>query len=188
MARWEPNAHGRLAEAALELFAEHGYEQTTVAEIAERAGLTKRTFFRYFADKREVLFGAGTEFQDLIVDAATKAAPEAAPLEVVAAGLRAGGELLEGRRDFARRRAAVIAATPELQERELIKMASVGKALTQVLRERGVHEPEASLTAEAGVAAFRIAFERWAQGEDPRELPELIRGSLATLRALSSAA
>jgi AcrR family transcriptional regulator len=188
MGRWEPNAQGRLAEAALELFAEHGYEQTTVADIAERAGLTKRTFFRYYADKREVLFGAGTEFQDLIVGAATAAPPEAAPLDTVAAGLRAGGELLEGRRDFARRRAAVIAANPELQERELIKLASVAKALAQVLRDRGVHEPEASLTAEAGVAAFRIAFERWAQGEDRRDLPELTRASLAALKALSAAA
>ena len=188
MARWEPNAQGRLAEAALELFAERGYEQTTVADIAERAGLTKRTFFRYYADKREVLFGAGTEFQDLIVEGATGAAPDAAPLDVVAAGLRAGVDMLEGRRAFARRRASVISANPELQERELIKMASVAKALAQVLRDRGIAEPEASLTAEAGVAAFRIAFERWAQGEDLRDLPELTRASLAALRALSSAA
>jgi AcrR family transcriptional regulator len=188
MARWEPNAQGRLAQAALELFAERGYEQTTVADIARRAGLTKRTFFRYYADKREVLFGLGSEFQDLIVDGATAAPSDATPLETVAAGLRAGGEVLEGRRDFARRRAVVIAANPELQERELIKLASVGKALAQVLRERGVDEPEASLTAEAGVAAFRIAFERWVGGDDPRDLPELTRGALAVLRALSSAA
>jgi AcrR family transcriptional regulator len=188
MARWEPNAQARLAQAALELFAEHGYEQTTVAEIAQRAGLTKRTFFRHFADKREVLFAGGPSFQDLIVDAAAATAPDARPMEAVAAGLRAGGEVLEERREFAQRRALVIAANPELQERELIKMASLGQALTQLLRDRGVGEPEASLTAEAGVAAFRIAFARWADDEDRRDLPTIVRESLAALRTLSSAA
>jgi len=187
MARWEPDAEGRLAQAALELFAERGYEQTTVAEIAERAGLTKRTFFRHFADKREVLFGGGPSFLDLVVDGAAATPLEARPMEAVAAGLQAAGEMLEGRREFARKRALVIAANPELQERELIKMASMGQALTQLLRERGVGEPEASLTAEAGVAAFRIAFARWVDGEDPRDLPTIVRESLAALRTLSSA-
>ena len=188
MARWEPDAQGRLAQAALELFAERGYEQTTVAEIAERAGLTKRTFFRHFADKREVLFGGGTAFQDLVVDGAASAPADARPLEAVAAGLVAAAEMLEGRRAFAHQRATVIAANPELQERELIKMANLGQALAAHLRERGVGEPEASLTAEAGVAAFRIAFARWVAGEDPRDLPTIVRGSIATLQAISSAA
>jgi AcrR family transcriptional regulator len=187
MARWEPNAHGRLAQAALELFAERGYEQTTVAEIADRAGLTKRTFFRYFADKREVLFGGGTSFQDLVVDHVASAPADARPIDAVAAGLEAAGELLEGRRDFARRRATVIAANPELQERELIKMASLGRALAEQLADRGVGEPEASLTAEAGVAAFRIAFARWVADEDLRDLPTIIRASLATLGSVTHA-
>src|SRR5690349_15711382 len=151
MTRWEPDARGRLAQAALELFDERGFEQTTVEDIAARAGLTKRTFFRYFADKREVLFGGGTEFRDAVVRGLAGAPADAAPIEAVTAGLAAAGTLLEDRRAFARRRQRVIAANAELQERELVKLASVAAALSSGLRERGVEEPEASVTAEAGV-------------------------------------
>jgi AcrR family transcriptional regulator len=184
--RWQPDAQGRLAKAALELFAERGYEQTTVAEIAQRAGLTKRTFFRYFADKREVLFGAGTEFQDLITAAAAAAPPDAAPLEAVAAGLVAAGAMLEERRAFARQRQAVIAANPELQERELMKLDSVTQALTATLRDRGAGELEASLAAGAGLSAFHIAFQRWVHGLDERPLPEGIHAAIAGLRAVAA--
>ena len=185
MARWQPDAQGRLAQAALELFAEHGYEQTTVAEIAERAGLTKRTFFRYYADKREVLFGAGTEFQDLVVRGAAAAPPDATPIAVVGAGLEAAGAMLEERRPFARQRQAVIAANPELQERELMKLDAVTQALAATLRERGVSELEAGLAAGAGVAAFHVAFGRWVRGDDERDLPAVVRTALGTLRAVA---
>lgn len=184
VARWEPNARGRLEEAALELFAERGFEQTTVAEIAERAGLTKRTFFRYFADKREVLFGAGKAFQQAFVDSLAEAPADAAPLDAVAVSLFAGARILQDRREFARRRQAVIAANPELQERELIKLASIAAALAAGLRARGVAEPAASLAAEAGIAVFRVAFERWVAEDEERELAALIREGLHELRTV----
>ena len=161
MSRWEPNARGRLEQAALDLFAERGFEQTTAAEIAERAGLTKRTFFRHFADKREVLFGGGAELQAIFVDNLAGAPPSAAPIDALAASLEAAGAMLQERHAFARRRQAVIVANPELQERELVKLATIAAALAATLRERGVAEPAASLAAEAAIAAFKVGFERW---------------------------
>ena len=116
MGRWEPNARGRLEQAALELYVERGFEQTTVAEIAERAGLTERTFFRYFADKREVLFAGADVLQELLVSAVVGAPGSVAPLEAVAAALEAAGPLLQERREYSRRRQAVIDANAALQE------------------------------------------------------------------------
>ena len=184
MSRWEPNAQERLADAALELFAEHGFDQVTVDQIARRAGLTRRTFFRHFADKREVLFG-GTAFHDAVAAGLSAAPPDAAPLDVVAAGLAAAGELLQGRRAFAVRRQAAIAASRELQERELVKLAGTAATAAAALRDRGVPEPAASVTAEAGVAAFRVAFERWATDPDAPPLPAVIDDALAQLRAVA---
>lgn len=188
MGRWEPNARGRLEQTALELYVERGYEQTTVAEIAERAGLTERTFFRHFADKREVLFaGAGT-LQDLLVTAVADAPDAVAPLEAVAAALEAAGALLQERREYSRRRQSVIDANPALQERELIKLAALASALAGALRRRGVTGPAASLTAEAGIAVFKIAFERWISETGQSDLPRLIRESLDELRTVTAGA
>ena len=164
MGRWEPNARGRLEQAALELYVERGFEQTTVAEIAERAGLTERTFFRHFADKREVLFAGAGALQELLVSAVAGAPDSAAPIDAVAAALEAAGALLQERREYARQRRPSSPRTPELQERELIKLASLAAALADALRRRGVTDPAASLTAEAGIAVFKIAFERWISG------------------------
>ena len=186
MGRWEPNARGRLEQAALELYVERGFEQTTVAEIAERAGLTERTFFRYFADKREVLFAGAGVLQDLLVTAVVGAPGSVAPLEAVAAALEAAGAVLQERREYARRRQAVIAANAGLQERELIKLASLASALADALRRRGVTDPAASLTAEAGIAVFKIAFERWVSEAGEADLPQLIRASLDDLRAVTA--
>lgn len=163
MGRWEPNARGRLEQAALDLYLERGFERTSVAEIAERAGLTERTFFRHYADKREVLFAGSSALQELLVDAVARA-PESAPLmEVVAAALHAAATMLQERQEHARRRQAVIAANVELQERELIKLASLSAALAEALRRRGVDDASASLAAEAGVAVFKVAFRRWTE-------------------------
>src|ERR1035437_10194474 len=129
MSRWEPNARGRLERAAMELYIERGFEQTTVAEIAARAGLTERTFFRHFADKREVLFAGAGELQDFLVSTLAGAPDSAAPIDAVAAALEAAGALLQERRDYAGQRPAVIAANVELQERGLIKLASPAPAL-----------------------------------------------------------
>src|ERR1700753_3403851 len=186
MGRWEPNARGRLEQAAMELYVEHGFEQTTVAEIARRAGLTERTFFRHYADKREVLFAGGAELQAVMVRGVLDAPDSAAPIEAVAAGLQAGAEVLEDRREFAGRRAAVIAASAELQERELIKMSTLAAALADALRRRGVPEPTASLTAQAGIAVFHVAFARWIEEANQAGLTEVIRDSLDEHRAVTA--
>jgi AcrR family transcriptional regulator len=186
MGRWEPNARGRLEQAALELYLERGFEQTTVAEIAKRAGLTERTFFRHFADKREVLFAGADMLQDLLVSTVASAPDSAAPIDAVAAALEAAGAVLQQRREYSRRRQAVIAANPGLQERELIKLASLASALADALRRRGVIEPAASLTAEAGIAVFKIAFERWVSETGQPDLPRLIRESLDELKAVTA--
>src|SRR5580698_8977614 len=115
--RWEPDSRGRLEKAALELYGERGFDNTTVAEIAQRAGLTERTFFRHFADKREVLFWGAGALQDLFVTAVASAPESATPLEAVAGALAAAGALLQQRGDFPRRRQSIIAASAELRER-----------------------------------------------------------------------
>ena len=185
MSRWEPNARGRLRQAALELYAERGFESTTVSEIAERAGLTERTFFRHFADKREVLFAGSELLQEALVTTVAGAPDSLAPIEVAAAGLEAAAGQLPDR-ESARRRQAIIAANPELQERELIKFASLSAALADALRDRGVPDPAATLTGEIASAVFRTAFERWIDEQIDRGLPELIRESIDELRALTA--
>jgi len=185
MARWQPDSAVRLTEAALALFSERGFDEVTVAEIAERAGVTERTFFRHFADKREVLFAGGTVLREVMVEAATSAPVEATPLDAVASALEAMADVLERRREFARARHVVVSANPELRERELIKLASLGDALAETLRARGVPEPAASLTAQAGIAVFHVAFDRWAI-ERTRDLATLIQESLNDLRALAA--
>jgi AcrR family transcriptional regulator len=186
MGRWEPNARGRLEQAAMELYVDRGFEQTTVAEIAKRAGLTERTFFRYFADKREVLFAGAGSLQDFLVGTLASAPDSAAPIDAVAAALEAAGALLQERREYSRQRQAVIAANAELQERELIKLASLASAIAGSLRRRGVTDPAASLAAEAGIAVFKIAFERWVNETSQPDLPRLIRESLDELKAVTA--
>ena len=186
MGRWEPNARGRLELAALELYSERGFEQTTVAEIAKRAGLTERTFFRHFADKREVLFSGAGSLEELLVSTVAGAPGSAAPMDAVAAGLERAGALLQERRGFAHQRQSIIAANTELQERELIKLASLASAIADTLRRRGVTEPAASLTAEAGILVFKIAFERWLNETNQRDLTQIIQESLDELKAVTA--
>ena len=185
MTRWGPDARGRLMKSALELYAKRGYDQTTVAEIAERAGLTERTFFRHFADKKEVLFAGSNNLRDLLVSGVEGAPSSAAPMEAVAAGLLAAGVVFnEDRRDYSMRRQAVIAANAELRERELIKLAALASAIADTLRRRGVPDPAASLTAQAGIAVFQVAFTRWVDARNKVGWSELVRGSLAELKVL----
>lgn len=186
MARWEPDSRGRLEQAALALYAERGYENTTVAEIAARAGLTERTFFRHFADKREVLFWGGRMLEELVVGAVDAAPESASPIDAVTVALEATGPMFEERRDSARRRQRVIDANTELRERELIKLESLASALADALRRRGVADPAATLTAEAGIAVFRVAFARWVSDSDSRDLPQHIRESLDELQAVTA--
>lgn len=186
MSRWEPDASGRLRRAAIELFVERGYEQTTVADIADRAGLTARTFFRYFADKREVLFDGAHELDERMGTAVGSAPPEAAPMAAVAVALDAAADMLGGRRDFSAIRHQVITANAELRERELIKMSSLSDTLCTALTRRGVSVQDAGLAAEAGVAVLRVAFTRWVGGTEP-DLHHVMREALAQLRGLTAA-
>jgi AcrR family transcriptional regulator len=187
MGRWQPDALGRLQQAALELYGERGFESTAVADIAERAGLTERTFFRYFSDKREVLF-AGAEVLVEVFESAVANAPAAlGPMDAVAAALDACAGFFEGRTDHARRRQAVIDANPSLQERELIKMSSLAAAVAEGLRRRGVGDPAAMLSAEAGVAVFKVAFGLWIDESNDRDFAVLMRSTLDELKAVTVA-
>ncbi len=173
-------------KAAITLFAEQGYEETTVAEIAERAGLTKRTFFRYFSDKREVLFSGSGELRELWLGAVTAAPPEAAPFAVVTAGFDPVAEMFIERHDFARTRSRIIEANPELQERELIKLQTLADAIKAALIDRGVLANAAVLAAQAGVTVFHVAFASWVQQDDPTAFRRLMDESLQELRAVTA--
>jgi AcrR family transcriptional regulator len=185
MSRWEPDARGRLERAALELYSERGFEQTTVAEIAARAGLTERTFFRHFADKREVLFRGAGSLQDFLVSTLAGTPESVAPIDAIGAAFEAVGFLLQDR-EYSRLRQAAIAGNAELQERELVKLATLSAALAETLRQRGVADPAASLTAEAGVAVFKIAFGRWISDTGQQDLAQHIRESLDELKAVTA--
>ena len=189
MTRWEPNARGRLEQAAMELYGERGFDETTVAQIAQRAGLTERTFFRHFADKREILFAGGGELQERVVSAVASAPDSATPLQAATAGIEAAGAMLEQRRgrSFARRRQNIIAASPELRERELHKLAGMAEGVAAALRERGVEGPGASVLGETAIAIFRVSFEQWVAGPRGPGLIELMRDSLSQLLELTAA-
>lgn len=186
MGRWEPDARGRLARAALELYVERGFDRTSVAEIAERAGLTERTFFRHYADKREVLFAGSGELNDVLARAVAQAPESATPMDAVAAALEGAAAVLEARQEHARQRQSVIDANSDLQERELIKLASMSATLADALRLRGVDEASAGLAAEVGIAVFKFAFRRWVERTEEKELVRFIRESLAGLRAVAA--
>jgi AcrR family transcriptional regulator len=185
MVRWEPGAPERLRAAALELFAEAGYEQATVAQIAHRAGVTERTFYRYFSDKREVLFAGSAELQRRMVDAVTAAAPTADPARLVAITLDALASAFPAqRREFARWRNAVLTAEPALQERELLKLASLKQALAVALTAHGVEGVTAAVAAESAIGIFHVGFAHWIADGEERDLAELQREALAALRAV----
>jgi AcrR family transcriptional regulator len=184
MARWEPDAAGRLIEAAMQLYRERGFDRTTVADIAARAGLTERTFFRYFADKREVLFSGSRTLQDFLVDQVASAPSSRAPIDVVAGALAETASFFEQRRDFARQRHALIVAHAELQERELIKLAVLATAIGGALRRRGVPASAASLAAEAGMTIFKRAFEAWVEDGKKRDLGFHVRAAHAELEGV----
>jgi AcrR family transcriptional regulator len=188
MGRWEDNAVGRLQDAAMELYRDPGYDKITVAEIAERAGLTRRTFFRYFADKREVLFFGAEKLEAFVADGVLTAPQGTPALDAVATALAA----VTRRSDddtafagFARQRHALIRTYAELRERELAKLASLASAAAAALRRRGVADPAASLAAEAGIAAFKVGFERWVDDPRRRKMGHHVREAMRGLGALA---
>jgi AcrR family transcriptional regulator len=186
MARWEPDAAGRLGAAALELYVARGYEQTTVAEIAERAGVTARTFFRHFADKREVLFAGGALLETTMLAALAEAPPDLTALDAAATALDAAAVWVGRDHEHSQLRQSVLMANAELRERELIKMARLGDALTRGLVERNIDATEARVAAETAIAVFRVGFEQWVDGPATADLGQVLRDTLARFRALAS--
>lgn len=182
MGRWQPDARGRLERAAFELYLEKGFGRTTVAQITERAGLTTRTFFRHFADKCDVLFVGQEELRARIANTVAAAPESWPPVRAAASALNIAAAALQLRREEARDRRKLISATPELRERELSVFAAVATTVADALRTRGAEECTARIVAEALTAAFRVAFESWAENPD-RELPQLVDEALDELRA-----
>ena len=187
MGRWQPDSRGRLQEAALALYSERGFDQTTAAQIAARAGVTERTFFRHFADKREVL-SAGLRSSRSGSCRASPGRPQGTrpSMPLPAASTPPPPCSAKFRRDLSRQRQAVIAANPELRERELAKLADYAAAVAAALRQRGVSEPQATLAAEAGMTVLRVAIERWANSDDDQSLPVIMKASMAELRAVTA--
>jgi AcrR family transcriptional regulator len=184
MPRWKPDAAERLQAAAFELFDEQGFERTTVAEIAQRAGLTQRTFFNHFADKREVLFGLSAEIQREVVREIAAGDDALPPLDAVVRAFEVAADaLFEGRRAAVTRRHAILAANPELQERELSKNAVLAEAIAAVLQERGSDPETAFLATGAALLAQQAAFQRWTRPGETRTLRDLLSDAVDSLRA-----
>ncbi|WP_103337134.1 TetR family transcriptional regulator [Amycolatopsis sp. CA-126428] len=186
MGRWEPGAGDRLREAALNLYLERGFDQTMVNDIAARAGVTARTFFRHFADKREVLFDAAAEVEKKSLAALEGAPATTSALDLVAAALEAVADIVGRDREIARIRRTVIMANADLRERELIKHAQMTAVLADGLRRRGIGDAEVELAAETGSAVYRVAFRRWVDDGD-LDLCEALDQSFARLRTLIAA-
>jgi AcrR family transcriptional regulator len=189
MGRWEPGARERLVVAAVDLFTEQGYDDTTVTQIAERAGLTRSTFFRHFSDKRELLVAGQETLSKLLADGISEAPPDASPLEAVAAGLeRASTAMGPANRELGPRIKAAVAASSELQERDALKSVGMAAAMTAALVSRGVPDPTAHLAGELGVLAFKRGFAEWSDGDqdDAEGLAHHALAALADLRAATA--
>lgn len=186
MVRWQPGTRERLQEAALELFARRGYEQTTAADIARSVGLTERTFFRHFSDKREVLFQGQELLLDAFLDGMAAAPHGATPMEVVAAALGSVAAFFpDDRRDRSRLRQSVIDQHPALQERERHKLSTLATAIGDALRARGIPEPAATLAAESAITVFSVSFAQWIREGEERSIADIERAVLAELRDLA---
>jgi AcrR family transcriptional regulator len=184
VSRWAPDARERLETAALDLFVANGYEETTVTQIADRAGLNRATFFRHFADKREVLFGGEDKLAGLFADGIRAAAPEATLTECLQAAFAAAGvAMTPQQRAKAAQRVQVLAASTEVQERGLLKHARIARSISAALRMRGVDELTARLTAEVGLLAFSVAVERWMNAGDDEPFPRQAAAALSDLQA-----
>jgi AcrR family transcriptional regulator len=184
VSRWAPDARVRLETAALDLFVENGYEQTTVAQIAARAGLNRATFFRHFADKREVLFAGEDVLAGLFADAVRAASPDATLIECLQAALAAAGDTMTPqRRATASQRILVVTANSELQERGQLKHARVARSIADALHERGADALTARLAADVGMLAFSVAFERWMKASDDEPFPPFAVRALSDLQA-----
>ncbi len=181
MARWDPGTEERLVHSALELFTERGYDDVTVTHIAERAGITRRSYFRYFPDKREVLFAGSERMPPALAEAVLAADETAAPLPAVLAAFAEVGSRLVEVVDHAVERRAVIDASPELQERERTKLAALTGAAQDALLKRGVDDDRAKLAAQIATIAFQNAFERWLDGHGDQDFSSCLQAVTESL-------
>ena len=181
MPRWEPSAEDRLRESALALFQQRGYDNVTVTDITDHAGLTRRTFSRYFADKRDVLFAGSERLPAIIAKAVRGAEPRLGPAEALIAGLAATGAILAENVPRSPDRRRIVATSAELQERERTKFADVAEALAGALRERGATDTAARLLADVGIAVYRTAFARWTEEPDGADFPVYVTEAAAEL-------
>jgi AcrR family transcriptional regulator len=174
----------RMQMAALELFAEQGFEKTTVNEIAARAGVTRRTFFRHFSDKREVLFsGSVTDLPETaLVEGIACADGDLMPLQMIASAIVGYDWDALSPRPLQRKRNAVIMANQELMERELVKYEAIALAFTETLRQRGFDAGVARLAADVGIAIFRSAYDRWLDASEDTGMGQVIEDVVTTLR------
>ncbi|MEY9836355.1 TetR family transcriptional regulator [Streptacidiphilus sp. EB103A] len=187
MVRWEPGTRERLQAAAMDLYITRGFERTTAADIAQAVGLTERTFFRHFADKREVLFSGQELLEQAFLDGLAVAAPDTSPLRTVESALSAAAAFFPAeRRDHSRRRQMIIAANPALQERELLKLAGLATAIAAALHARGVPGATATLAAESGVTVFGVAFQKWIAPGEERSFLDIEREVMGELVAMAA--
>jgi AcrR family transcriptional regulator len=189
MVRWESGAPERLQKAALDLFATRGFEQTTAAEIAQSVGLTERTFFRHFSDKREVLFYGQHLFVQAFLAGVDAAPPDISPIEVIACALQSAASFFpDEHRTHSRTRQSVIDQNPALRERELHKLAGLATTVAVALRARGVDELAATLAAESGATVFGIAFTQWIREDEQRSLADIAADVLRELLTMTAEA
>jgi AcrR family transcriptional regulator len=181
MARWQPDARGRLARAAMELYAQRGFDSVTAPEIAERAGMHERSFFRLFPDKREALF-AGSELTQQVLTRTIRERPSGSPLQRVGRAIEAMCEKFQEDPTLVRMRESIISANPELTERNLAKHADFVEAMSASLVEQGVAPGSARLAAETGMAVFRTAFGSWIADPGDTDLPTVFRRTFQELR------
>ena len=187
MSRWEPNARERLERAALELFLERGFAETTVPQITARAGLTTRTFFRHFADKREVLFAGEEELPALVARLMADAPASLGPMMVIVQGLETvAATRFEGRREYVRTRRSIIRSDEGLRERELRKLSVLSEAVSRGFRDRGVDELAATLAAQVAVTIFSVAVSRWLDHDGEQPLSEFVHETLGALRSVTA--
>ncbi|MEW5812654.1 MAG: helix-turn-helix domain-containing protein [Actinomycetota bacterium] len=187
MARWEPGTAERLQDAALELFAARGYEQTTATEIAQAVGLTERTFFRHFTDKREVLFHGQQSLIDAFLAGLDDAPAGSSPIELAVRALRSSAGFFDDeRRAHSRKRQSVIDDNPALQEREALKLVGVGRALAGALRDRGVDGVAAEVAAQIAVMAFGIAFTQWIAENEQRSFGDIVDDVMRDVAAVAA--
>jgi AcrR family transcriptional regulator len=187
MSRWQPGARNRLERAALELFAGQGFAETTVPQITARAGLTTRTFFRHFADKREVLFAVEEELPPLVARLMAEAPASMSPMMVIDWGLTTVAETrFEGALGYLRARRAIIETEDSLRERELRKNAVLAEAVRQGFVGRGLDELAAELAAHIAVTVFSVSVNRWLDQDGGDSLAQIMHDTLRALRAVTA--